>query len=331
MAGITHLKEFQEPALRGLVDETVKEAEVTLADRFLPNSETYSMNFAYDIIKQNKYIGAMIGIGSEPPVVDRDAVAKMHGEIAKFGLKYIATEEELLALHQGRQGEKSAIVERLAYKGTDLVKAINRRIGVMKAEALFKNSFTYNKNGVKATVTFGIDAPVQKDWSVADADVIGDLLDLVEAYEARTGQTPSAILMSREAQAKLLRNQVVITEAGRPAGSTRVSQAELNAVLSGFGIPAIQIVTDRKVTVKDIYTGTDEVIEYFPVNRVVLISEGVGNFLVGPTVDSGFEPRIALTAYDKNEPIESVLRAVGAGFPAIERPDLVTHADVFTV
>lgn len=331
MAGITHLKEFQEPSLRGVVDATLQEAEVTLADRYLPNGQTFSTTFAYDIIKNNKYIGAMIGHGAEAPVVDRDAVAKMHGEIAKFGLKYIATEEELLALHQGRQGEQSAMVERLVFKGASLVQALNRRIGVIKAEALFKGSFSYNKNGVKVTVSFGVDAPVQKDWNTDTTDVIGDLLDLVEAYEAKTGQTPSTILMSREAQAKLLRNKVVITEAGRPDGSTRVSQAELNSVLGGFGIPAIQIVTDRKITVKDVYTGEDEVIEFFPVNRVVLISEGVGEFLIGPTVESNFEPRLALSAKDKDEPIESIIKAVGAGFPAIERPDLVMHADVFTV
>jgi hypothetical protein len=337
MSGLLHLEEFQAATLRGLVDETVQDTVPSIADRFLPNMNVYSNTFAYDIIKTNRYIGAMIGYGSEPPVVDRDAVASKMGSIAKMGLKYIATEEELLMLHQARnEGEKTQMVEKLTLKGVDLVQAIQRRIDVIKMEALTKGAFTYDKNGVKVSVDFGIPAEHKvalsggADWDVADRDVIGDLLNFVETYEASNGRAPSAILMSREANAKLLRNNVIVTEAGRPEGSTRVSQAELNEVLSGFGLPPIQIVLDRKVTVKNVYTGADEVIEFFPANRVVLLSEGVGNFLLGPTVENNFQPGIHLDAYDKNEPIESILRAVAAGFPALENPALIFHADVYT-
>lgn len=336
MAGITHLKEFQKPALRGLVDASVQDAVPTLGDRFLPNANTYSNTFSYDIIKTNKYIGAMIGYGSEPPVVDRDAVASKMGEIAKMGLKYIATEEELLALHQARsEGEKSAMVDKLTLKGVDLVQAIQRRIGVIKMEALTKGSFAYNKNGVKVNVDFGVPAEHKvaltsgSDWNEKDRDVIADLLGWVKSYEDANGRTPDAILMSREAQAKLLTNTVIVAEAGRPDGSARVSQAQLNEVLTGFGLPPVQIVTDRKVTVKDIYTGADEVIEFMPANRIVFLSEGVGEFLLGPTVENEFQPGIALEAKDKDEPIQSILRAVAAGFPALEAPSLIFHADVF--
>ncbi|WP_141431909.1 major capsid protein [Bacillus sp. 03113] len=338
MAGITHLKEFQKPSLRGLIDATVQDAVPTLGDRFLPNANVFSNTFAYDVIKTNKYIGAMIGYGSEPPVVDRDAVASKIGEIAKMGLKYIATEEELLALHQARNdGEKSAMIDKLTLKGVDLVQAIQRRIDVIKMEALTKGNFAYNKNGVKVSVDFGIPAEHKlaltspNDWSDVNRDVIADLLGWVSTYEATNGQSPAVILMSREAQAKLLVNKVIVAEAGRPTGSNRVSQAELNEVLGGFGLPPIQIVTDRKVTVKDIYSGNDEVIEFMPANRIVMLSEGVGEFLLGPTVENDFQPGIALEAKDKDEPIQSILRAVAAGFPALEKPSLIFHADVYTI
>lgn len=337
MAGITHLKEFQKPALRGLVDATVQDAVPTLGDRFLPNSNVYSNTFAYDIVKTNKYIGAMIGYGAEPPVVDRDAVASKMGEIAKMGLKYIVTEEELLALNQARNdAEQAAMIDKLTLKGVDLVNAIQRRIDVIKMEALAKGKFEYNKNGVKVAVDFGVPAEHKvaltagSDWDEVNHDVIGDLLSWVDTYSNTNGQAPDVILMSREANAKLLRNANIATEAGRPVGSTRVSQAELNAVLDGFGLPPIQVVNDRKVTVRNVYTGQNEVIEFMPVNRVVMLSEGIGEFLLGPTVENEFQPGIALDAYDKEEPIESILRAVAAGFPAIEKPSLIFHADVYT-
>ena len=44
--------------------------------------------------------------------------------------------------------------------------------------------------------------------------------------------------MSREANAKLLRNLNIVVEAGRPDGVTRVNQAQLNEVLQGALVPA---------------------------------------------------------------------------------------------
>ncbi|WP_103110272.1 major capsid protein [Brevibacillus reuszeri] len=340
MAGITYLEQFQKPALRGLVDATLADRnEVpTLGDRFLPDDRIFSNTFAYDIIKKSQHIGAMIGYGSEPPVVDRDAVASRMGEIAKMGLKYIATEEELLALNQARNdGERQSMIDRLTVKGVDLVNAIARRVDVIKMEALTKGTFTYNKNGVKVTIDFGIPAENKvaltgtSAWSDISADVIGDLLDWVDAYTVANGKAPDVILMSREVQALLLKNTVIVTEArGLNSGATRVSVDELNSVLGGYGLPPVQVVTNRKVTVKDIYTGQDETIEFFPVNRVVMLSEGVGNYLYGPTVENNFQPGIVLEAKDKDEPIQSILRTVAAGFPAVEAPSLIFHADVYT-
>lgn len=338
MAGITHLKDFQQPALQGVVDETIQDAVPTFGDRYLPDAETFSNEFAYDIIKSSKHIGAMIGYGSEPPVVDRDQVASMHGEIAKMGLKYIATETELLALHQARStGEKDAMIEHLTVKGIELVQAIQRRVAVIKMEALTKGTFSYDKNGVKVNVDFGI--PTENkvalssgaDWETADYDVIGDLLNWTKQYSDDNGEDPDAIYLSREVQALLLKNSTIITEAaGAGSGRTRVSVEELQSVLGGYGLPPVNVVTDRSISVKNLYTGANEKIEFFPVNRIVMLSEGIGNYLFGPTVENDFQPGITLSSKDKDEPIQSILRSVAAGFPTLEQPSRIFHADVYT-
>lgn len=339
MAGITYLKEFQEPALRGLVDalENEKKDAPALGDRFLPDDRIYSTTFAYDIIKKSNHIAAMIGYGAEPPVVDRDAVASKMGEVAKMGLKYIATEEELLALNQARNnGEKQAMIEKLLTKGADLVKAVQRRVDVAKMEAIAKGKFEYNKNGVKIVVDYNIPAENKKvltgqnTWANPEHDVIGDLIEWDRQYTETNGKQADLILMTRETQALLLKNTVIVTEArGKDSGATRVSVDELNSVLGGYGLPPIQVLTHTQVTVKDIYTGQDEVIEFFPKNRVVFVAEGLGNFVYGPTVENNFEPGIVLQAKDKDEPIQSILRVAAAGFPIVEAPSLLLHADVF--
>lgn len=331
MAGLEMFKEFQKPALRGLVDATEEAKLPTFADRFMPNDVSFSTTFSYDVIKKKNHIAAMIGYGAEPPVIDRDAVASKMAEGAKMGLKYIATEEELLALHQARSNaEKGAMIERLTIKAVDLVDALNRRIDVAKLEALVKGEFNYNKNGAKIKFDYGIEDATETDWSNPEHDVIGDLLAWTKAYEDKNGIQPSVIAMSREAQALLLKNAVVVAEAGRPEGANRVSIDELNSVLGGYGLPSVEIVTERSITVDDIYTGEQERIEVFPANRIVMLSEGVGNFVFTPIVESNFQPTIDLRAYDKFEPIQSIIRVAAAGFPVVEDPDLVFHADVFT-
>lgn len=336
MAGITYLQEFQKPALQGLVEsiENEKRENPTFGDRFLPNDEVYSTTFAYDVIKEHKHMAAMIGYGAEPPVIDRDEVAHQMGEVAKMGLKYVATEEELLALNQARNNsEHRAMIDRLAKKGADLVKALQLRVDVAKLEAISKGKFNYKKNNVNISVDFKIPKEHKKeaDWADEDHDVIGDLLEWNDQYVDENGEQADVILMTREAQSLLLKNTTIVHEArGDRSGTNRVSKEELNTVLGAYGLPPVEVVTKRQTKVHDVYTGKDQKIEYFPKNRVVFVSEGVGNFVYGPTVENEFKPGIALQAYDKEEPIESIIRVAAAGFPVIEKPSLLLHADVFS-
>src|SRR5699024_12488828 len=109
MAGITHLAEFKAESLGRVVDALAKENnEVeTSGNEFMPVRNVYSNNFAYDIVKKKTHIAPYIGFGAEPPVIDRDAAARRHGEMAKLGVKRIVTEEAMLAMRQARSNAAS--------------------------------------------------------------------------------------------------------------------------------------------------------------------------------------------------------------------------------
>lgn len=337
MAGITHLEEFQEPALRGLVDETVQDRVPTLGDRFLPNINVYSTEVAFDIIKTSKYIAPMIGYGAEAPIVDRDAVARaLRGEAGKMGIKHVVTEEELLKLNQSRsEAERRGMIDALTVDGIRLVDAIQRRVDVMKMQALAKGTFTHVKNNVKLNVDFGIPAEHKvaitgTGWKDPARDIIQDLLDYTAVYEDTNGMMPETILISRQAFTLLTKNEGFIAESGREF-ARRASEADIQNTLDYHGLPRLTIVADRKVTVRNIYTDGDEVIEFMPENRIVMLSQGIGEFMFAPTVENGFEPGIFLGAYDDRNPIRSSMEAIAAGFPAVSNPFLIFHADVYTV
>lgn len=337
MTGITHLQEFQKPVLQGIVDATEENVLPTFADRFLPDENIFSQNFTYEIFKENPSIAGFIGYGSEPPVMDRDEIAKGAGEVAKMGHKYIMTYEELMSLHQARSNsEKQAIVDRLIIKNSRLVENVKKLASASKLQVIAQGEFNYDRNQVKINVDFKVPAEhkialsADDDWASAERDVIGDLMEWNDKYVETNGKQPDLILMTREANALLLKNTTIITEAGRPAGSTRVSQQELDSVLGGYGLPPIEIVTERFNVFVDDYTGETVRQELFPKNRVVFVSQDVGKFYYGPTLENNMQPGIALLAEDLRQPIRSVVEAHAAGFPVITTPSLLFHADVFT-
>lgn len=339
MAGITHLQEFQKPALRGFVDASQQEniEELSFVEEFIGNDTTYNTNFAYDVIQRSNHIAAMIGLGAEKPVVDRHASAKVMGELAHFGLKDVVTIEELYAINQARSnGEKSAMIDKLLNKSADLLFALKLRIRVEKLKALALGVNEYDKNGVKVKLDYGIPEDQKialaggEQWSTKSKDVIGDLLGWVEVYRKANGKKPEAMLITRKVLNALTDNEVIIAEA-RPnvAGAVRVSQAEVNEVLGRYGLPTITVVEETTVEVKDIYTGKNEVIEVFPENRVVFASKGAGVFLTGPNPDAdNFAPVVTLEAYDERTPKRSILEVAQSGFAILENPNLVLHADV---
>ncbi|MEE3895323.1 major capsid protein [Priestia megaterium] len=336
MAGITHLKEFQKPALRGLVDETVNDAPLTLADRFMPTVETFDRQFAYNIVKTNNFMASYIGMGSEPPVVDRNAVASRMGEIAQFGLQDIITYEELVAINEARNDrEQAAMIDKVTVRNIDIVNGTLRLIQLAKLEAMLKGTHQYSATNVKINFDFGIPAENKvgltagNDFNKADFDIIGFLLAQVQAYaDANSGKTPDVLLVSRELNAKMLTNTKIITEAGSTSG--RINQEALHDLLNSYELPPIQVVSQRKMTYRDNATGLDIVREFMPVNRIVMISEGVGEYLLGPTLENDFQPGIYLNNVDLERPVRSVIETYGAGFPTMENPYLIRHLDVYT-
>lgn len=333
--GITNLKEFSKPTLLELVDATEQNYIPAFADEYLPDENIYSPEFTYEIFRQNPSIAGFIGYGAEPPVMDRDEVAKGVGEVAKMGHKYIMTYEELMVLHQARSNaEKQAIIDRLTIKNVRLVENIKKLASVSKLQAIAQGAFNYDRNKVKINVDYQIPSEHKialtgdNTWANPEHDVIGDLLEWVKTYTDSNGQQPDVILLSRETQALLLKNAVIIAESGRPEGATRANQNDLNSVLGGYGLPAVQVVEERFNRFVDDYTGETVVEEVFPKNRVVFLSKGAGKFYYGPTLENAMNPGIALLAEDLRQPIRSVVESHAAGFPVIDTPSLLLHADV---
>lgn len=341
MAGITHIAELKPESLGRLAKEVDRQALEIQDDilGFLPDEPIYDLEFAYNVVKTTSQMGAMIGFGAEPPVRDRDEVAKRMGEIAKFGWKDIVTENELLKLHNPRNdAEFKALVDAITANGAKMVKETRDRINVSKLQALATGQVTYDDNNVKITIDFTEDMPAEhkivltgdNTWANPEHDVIGDLMEWNNQYVETNGKKADVIYLTRKLQALLLKNAVIVNEVAGTAnsGRVRVSNEELNTVLGAYGLPPVRLIAKTSANVKSPITGQVNKIDLFPENRVLFVSKGAGTFKLGPTVENNFQPGIVLQAYDKFEPIQSILRTAAAGFPVIENPGLLLYADV---
>src|SRR5690625_1039722 len=203
MAGITHLAEFKPESLGRLAQEVDQHALEIQDDilGFLPDEDIYDQEFAYNVVKTTSQMGAMIGFGAEPPIRDRDEVARRMGEIAKYGWKDIITENELLKLHNPRNdGEFKAVVDAISANGAKMVRETRDRINVSKLQAIGTGQVTYDDNNVKITIDFTEDMPEDHKivltgdnaWDNPEHDVIGDLLEWNNQYEETNGKKADA-------------------------------------------------------------------------------------------------------------------------------------------
>src|SRR5690625_1317585 len=339
MAGITKIAELK-PEVLGKVAEEVDKEALRLQDDFvgfLPDEEVYDIDYAAKIVRSTSQLAGMIGFGAEPTVRDKDQVASVIGELAKFGGKQILTENELLKLHNPRSdSEFRSLVDSIIADGAQMVKETRDRINLTKAQAIGTGKVEFDNNNVKIDIDFTDYIPEEhkivlsdNTWDDPEHDVIGDLLKWHHQYVDTNGREADAIYLSRQLQALLLKNAVIVNEAaGTATGRERVNSNELNSVLDGYGLPPVRIINRTKSRIKPYGAADTKEIEVFPENRVVFVAEGVGTFKLGPTVENDFNPGIVLQAYDKREPIQSILRVVAAGFPVIENPNLLLYADV---
>lgn len=333
--GLTHLRDFQKPAMRGIVeahDEDTRNAP-HFVDAYMPDEDTYSTTFAYDIIKKSNHLASYIGYGAEPPVMDRDAVASRSGELAKLGLKYIATEEELMAINQARSNdEKRAVVDKLLIKATDLLDSVRKQVTVSKLQAVLTGQFTYDRNKVKINVDYGVPNDHKftqtgaDAWDTATGKPITDLIEWNDKYVDTNGVQADVIFITRDILRILQTNPEVLAEAGSATGRAPVDVVK--EVLEGYGLPPIEVINQRSITYRDEHTGRDNTVEFMPQYRVVFAKKGIGKYLFGPTVDNDYKPGIALDVYDNKEPIQSIIRTAAAGFPIVENPFLLMYADV---
>jgi len=321
-----HLEEFQREAFQGYVENVPPKRNYALA-KFMPNQPVYDIEFTYNIISGG--YGQMASItawDSGAPLRDKDVIARLTAQIAKVQHAYRLTEKELLMYNKPRMPEEQQQVVKAIYDNTDkLVWGVQDREEWLRAKAVYEGRLQYSENDVQLDIDFLIPAEnkltADVEWSDPTAPVLEHLRQAVQRFkDANNGETPVEMHLSDRVEAWLLQNEQIKTHVYGSTTDARIVTAEqLQNLLSALSLPPYVVISDR-------VRGENGVEPLMPEDRVVLLGEGLGHTMQGPTVENNYKPGIYVIPEirETNPPRQEIF--VGESvFPALERPSAVVH------
>lgn len=269
----------------------------------------------------------------------RPGATRVQGSLPPISRQIKLGEHDRLKL---RQADDDAIVRAIFADADRMVRAVAARIELARGEALVTGKVILAEGGVVATVDFGRNAgnttAAGTVWTdLATSTPLTNMIAWADTYETNSGgERPETALTSRRVLRLLTRNTEIINAIkGAAAGATRVTLAELNALLESEGLPLIETY-DAKVSVNKTATRVtaEDKFLYLP-------AKGEGNNLgatLWGTTSESLEPEyglgdderagVVVGVYKQDNPLAHFTNAAGIGLPTLVNPDLTFAADV---
>lgn len=343
--------EYIEPEeLTAVVRASLAEQQVnrfTLA-RWLPNVAIDDITFKFNKGGTGGLAEASVyrAWDAEARIGRREGVAQVMGELPPISEAIPLNEYDSLRIRSlDNQDPMRRAIAQDAYR---LATNIAARFEVGKGEALANARFTISENGLDLQpVDFGrkpehsVTAAVL--WSDhANATPLDDLEAWVQVYVDTNGSQPDRMLMPRTVLAHMRQCDQVVRQVYplAPAGSApMVSVEQLNTVLSGLDLPAVEL-NDARVNVDGTATRImpSDALVFVPAPGATDAAQpsDLGGFLLGTTAES-LEPEysavegragiVAATWKTKN-PVRLWTHAAAVGMPVVREPNLTFKAKV---
>lgn len=231
-----------------------------------------------------------------------------------------------------------AVVAKIFSRADKLRKNAALTRELLRMQALTTGVASMSNNGNKFTVDYKVPASHKKTpttkWDVtATADPIADIEDWQQLIASDTGVKPTEVLMNTATLGKLRKVESIRT--GYFANSNAVGNPTSEQVKTYLRDSlGIQIYIDD-----DQYKDTDGTTKkMIPDGTVVLMPTGdLGSGVFGTTPEEArlaereiVDMGVALTAWNKTDPVASYLKATQIFLPSFERADEIIIASVLT-
>lgn len=215
-------------------------------------------------------------------VAPRDTGSEKRVRMLPLGAQLSVGEYERRQKEMARYGGtiQSVLTDAIYDDLTNLTRYAQNRVELAWGDVLTDGVLTINENGVQQQVDYGI-ASTQKVtagtlWSDhTNATPLTDLITWTGVYSAVNGMPQGQFITSTAVVQDLMQNKQLINAIkGDQTGVTWVSIAEINAFLSGFGIPPFVVPTDGQPG-GSIYSSSFDVdgstVAAFPANKLLFL------------------------------------------------------------
>jgi hypothetical protein len=294
----------------------------------------------YEYIKgargqKSSIMAEVVAWESSAPLVPREGLTKVSGELPPIKQKSRISEKELIKIFSPRSSaERTLAIDKIYNDVADRVSGIYSRLNKIIMESLANGTVTFISEGVKLVVDWNLPgahkATPSIPWStVATAVPTKNLMDMVAQLVADTGIRPNRAITSTTVISYLLQN-ADFKSAIFGANTARVLTLDLlNQYLASLQLPKF-VAYDE--VVKRVDSNGDVVTErYYPVNKVTLLNsdEHLGDTLVGPTAEGivglGTEeaPGVYAEVIATSDPVNIFTMATAVAFPTFPSADTI--------
>lgn len=330
----------------------VREVPVTdgfILDQLLPNRYLEDIEVDFEELTRTNRVARFRSFDGRLHVSERDSGSTKKVKLPPVSTSLNMGELERLQIQFAKTGgtRVSALVTAIYNDSENLTREVLNRMELARGDALTDFKFTMMGGagepvGLEADYgapTGHLVAPGTLWSNVAAATVLTDLVAWIDAWIADNGGSrPGAIWTSNRVSRLMQRNTEIINAVhGAAAGRTRVTLAELNALLESEGIPPIRTY-DGKVDVDGVTT------PIIPDDRLLIAPSNPGDLgytawgisataleLVNSNqADLSFEeaPGIVGVVIKEGPPFREFTFVDAVGMPVISNPRGLIVADV---
>lgn len=332
--------------LTGYVRAALEDLQVNqfTLGRFLPNNVIDDLQYRFTRGGDGLAEAATFrAYDAESPIGSRPGLTRVSGELPPISRKVRLGEYDRL---RQRRAEGDQILSAIYNDARRMARAVAARMELARGDALANGSVTIEENGLVAAVDFGraanqTTAPGTLWSDTTNATVLSDLITWRDRVVTSAGSPPGASVTSTAVLRLVQRNAEIINAiTGSAAGRTRVTLAELNALLQSEGLPPFEV-NDARISVAGVSTRVlhEDFVVMLPAPGDVNDpdSTDLGGTLWGTTAESldpdfGIEetdaPGVVAGSYSTKDPVALWTKAAGIGLPVLANPNLSLAADV---
>ena len=312
-------------------------------DALFPDIKTKNMQAEFYRLSNGANLPVMAyvhGLDTEAHIASRDAFERV--EFEKLLIKQKINQSERLQQLRNMGVLDEDVIKYVFDDMARMAEGVKTRTEVAKMQALSMGRIVIKENNLNLVVDYGVanGNKVTKTWNAANADILGDIQDMIEIAQAK-GQKPNTIVTTSKVLNAIRKNQGVQTAIyGANGVGTFVSNQQINALMGAmFDIQFVRVNDEQYRYEKANGTKVSEY--YLARNKFILCvadaSGAIGSGLWGvtpeelaeqPWSEKSEQQFVTITQWQTPDPVAVWTKASGMFIPVLPNVDGLVIADI---